>query len=342
MNADIDGPVWVPTLPPSFEQLLAPNLQPIPLLPAIALLLATAYTIGAIRLWMQGRRWSVIRTICFLIGCTLLAVVTGAGIEGYGYELFSVFMFQQLTLMMVVPPLLILGSPGTLLLRATPHGGLGRTTLRVALGALRSPAARLAVHPATVIPLAALSYLGLYLTGAADVLLRTWIGHVGLEIAFLCIGILVATPLISADPLPRRTSFVFRVVDTFAEMQIHAILGLVLMLTHTPIIPFFATIPESWNIDPAIDQSAAGILAWTYGELPLLIILIVTLSRWERRDTRQATTMQALNDAELDEYNEYLRRLSPDTTQPTPTHSDGASSASAPPEARPHSKAQHE
>lgn len=339
MNTDIDGPVWVPTLPPSYEQLLAPNLQPIPLLPAVALLLAAAYTIGAIRLWTQGRRWSVIRTICFLVGCFILMVVTGAGIEGYGYELFSVFMFQQLTLMMVVPPLLILGSPGTLLLRATPHRGLGRTILGAALGALRSPVARAALHPASVIPLAALSYLGLYLTGAADILLRTWIGHVSLEIAFLCIGILVATPLISADPLPRRTSFVFRVVDTFAEMQIHAILGLVLMLTHTPIIPFFTTTPESWNIDSAIDQSVAGILAWTYGELPLLIILIVTLARWERRDTRQAVTKQARNDAELDEYNEYLRRLSPSTTElPPPTRRNGASSSST----SAHSKAQHE
>jgi putative membrane protein len=344
MTADIDGPVWIPTLPPSFEQFLAPSLQPIPVLPALALLLATVYTIGATRMWTHGRRWSVIRTACFLLGCALLAVVTGAGIEGYGYELFSVFMFQQLTLMMVVPPLLILGSPGTLLLRATPHRGLGRVVLRLGLGALRSPAARYALHPASVIPFAALSYLGLYLTGAADLLLRTWIGHVGLEIAFLAIGILVATPLVSADPLPRRTSFVFRIVDTFAEMQIHAILGLVLMLTLTPIIPFFAAPPESWDIDPAVDQAAAGILAWTYGELPLLIILIVTLARWERRDTRQAAASQDRNDSELDEYNDYLRRLNPNPPEPaSSTYSSGVSGTSTTPtEARTQSKAQHE
>jgi putative membrane protein len=262
------------------------------------------------------------------VGCIFLAVVTGTGIEGYGYELFSVFMFQQLTLMMVIPPLLILGSPGTLLLRSTPHHGLGRLTLRIALSALRSPLARFALHPALVIPLVALTYLGLDLTGAADTLLRTWIGHVGLEIAFLSIGVLVATPLISADPLPRRTSFIFRVVDTFVEMQVHAVLGLVLILTLTPIVPFFAAVPESWDIDPAVDQSLAGVLAWTYGELPLLVILIVTLARWERRDTKQATMLQTENDAELDDYNAYLRQLSQNTAPRPPARSVGDPSSS--------------
>lgn len=305
----IDGPVWVPILPPSFEQFLAPNIQPIPLLPLVALILAAWYAVGAIRLWSQRRRWSIIRTICFLLGCCMLAVVTGAGIEGYGYEMFSVFMFQQLTLMMIVPPLLVLGSPGTLLLRATPHRGLGRTTLRVALCALRSAGARLALHPALVIPLMLLSYLGLYLTGAADVLLRTWVGHTSLEIAFLTVGILVATPLASADPLPRRPSFVSRLFDTFAEMQIHAVFGLVMILTLTPMIPFFVDTPASWNIDPALDQAMAGVLAWTYGELPLLTILIITLARWQRQDSIRAVRTQERDDAELDDYNEYLRRL---------------------------------
>ncbi|MFU8947680.1 cytochrome c oxidase assembly protein [Mycetocola zhadangensis] len=321
MTADVEGPVWIPSLPPTLEQFLAPNLQPIPVLPILALILATAYTAGAVRLWTRGRRWSALRSTCFLVGCIFLAVVTGTGIEGYGYELFSVFMFQQLTLMMVIPPLLILGSPGTLLLRSTPHHGFGRLTLRIALGALRSPLARFALHPALVIPLVALTYLGLFLTGAADTLLRTWIGHVGLEIAFLSIGVLVATPLISADPLPRRTSFIFRVVDTFVEMQVHAVLGLVLILTLTPIVPFFAAVPESWDIDPAVDQSLAGVLAWTYGELPLLVILIVTLARWERRDTKQATMLQTENDAELDDYNAYLRQLSQNTAPRAPVRS---------------------
>lgn len=306
----IVGPVWWPTLPPSFEQLLFAGLQPVPLLPVIALILAVAYTSGAIRMWARGCRWSVIRTACFLLGCLLLFAVTGAGVEGYGLGMFSVFMFQQLTLMMVIAPLLVLGSPGTLLLRATPHRGVGRSVLRLALGGLRSRAARFALHPALVIPLMLLCFFGLYLSGAANVLLRTWTGHILLEIVFLSVGILVTAPLVSSDPLPRRTSYVSRLFDIFIEIQVHAIFGLVMLLSTTPLVDYFVTAaPEAWDVDPVRDQGVAGILAWTYGELPLVVMLIVTLTRWYSQDTTRAAKAQSRNDAEMVEYNEYLRRL---------------------------------
>ncbi|WP_308297851.1 cytochrome c oxidase assembly protein [Brevibacterium jeotgali] len=109
---------------PSLETFLAPTVQPLPLLPGIAVVMGLLNLAGAIRLWSGGRRWPVWRALCFLLGCAALAVTMGAGVEGYGFRMFSVFMFQQLTLMMAIPPLLVLGSPGTLLLRAMPHRGL--------------------------------------------------------------------------------------------------------------------------------------------------------------------------------------------------------------------------
>ncbi|MCQ6273301.1 cytochrome c oxidase assembly protein, partial [Pseudarthrobacter sp. R1] len=112
-KAGVEGPVWVPSLPPSLGEYLAPNLQPVPLIPALALVAALFYLAGAISLWRQGRRWSPVRSVSFLVGCAAIIVVMGAGIEGYGLRMFSIFMFQQLTLMMAVPPLLVIGSPGT-------------------------------------------------------------------------------------------------------------------------------------------------------------------------------------------------------------------------------------
>lgn len=309
-HPSVIGPVRWPTLPPSFEQFLVPELQPVPLLPALALILAAVYLAGAIRMWARGYRWPMIRTVCFLFGCLLLFAVTGLGVEGYGFGMFSVFMFQQLTLMMVVAPLLVLGSPGTLLLRATPHRGVGRSVLRFALCGLRSRAAGFAMHPALVIPLMLLCFFGLYLGGVANVLLRTWTGHIFLEVVFLVVGILITAPLISSDPLPRRRSYVSRLFDVFIEMQVHAMFGLVMLLSTTPLVAFFVTAaPEAWGVDPVRDQGIAGILAWTYGELPLVIILIVTLGRWHRQDTTRAAKAQSRSDAETDTYNEYLKRL---------------------------------
>ncbi|WP_405219514.1 cytochrome c oxidase assembly protein [Agrococcus sp. Ld7] len=297
-------------LPPSFDQFLLPVSPTVPVLPAAAAILAIAYLTGVVRLRRHGHRWPWLRTACFLLGCVLLAIVAGAGIDAYGQLMFSIFMFQQLALMMVIAPLLVLGSPGSLLLRATPHRGVGNTVLRVALCGLRSRAARFALHPALVIPLMLLSFFGLYVGGVADVVLRSWIGHVVLEVGFLIVGVLITAPLVSSDPLPRRTSYPGRMFDIFVEMQVHAAFGLVMLFSSTPFVPYFATAtPESWDIDPVRDQGIAGILAWTFGELPLLAMLIVTLARWQRGDRRRAQRAQGRADEEADAYNEYLQRL---------------------------------
>lgn len=111
-------------------------------------------------------------------------------------------MFQQLTLMMAVPPLLVYGSPGKLLLRAVPHRYGGRAVLRTALWGLRARWGRVALHPAFMVPLFLFSFYGVYFTGISDALLSTWAGHTGLELLFLASGIVFTVPLISRDPLP--------------------------------------------------------------------------------------------------------------------------------------------
>ncbi|ERG64457.1 hypothetical protein L332_08340 [Agrococcus pavilionensis RW1] len=299
-----------PLPPPGFEQFLLPASPAVPVLPALALVLAIAYLAGVLRLRRHGHPWPWLRTACFLLACLLMAVVTGAGIDAYGQLMFSILMFQQLALTMVIAPLLVLGSPGTLLLRATPHRGLGSTVLRVALCALRSRAARLALHPVLVIPLMLLSFFGLYVGGIADALLPTSIGHVVLEVAFLVVGIVITAPLVSSDPLPRRTTYPSRMFDIFLEMQVHAAFGLVMLFSPTPFVAYFTTsTPDSWGVDPLRDQGVAGILAWTFGELPLLLMLIVTLARWRLQDTSRAARDVRRADEDTEAYNAYLRQL---------------------------------
>lgn len=316
----MDGPVWIPTEPPSMETFLAPTLQPIPLIPAIAVVMGLLYLAGAVRLWSTGRRWPVWRTLCFVLGCAAIAVTMGAGVEGYGLKMFSVFIFQQLTLMMAIPPFLVLARPGTLLLRATPHRGLGRVVLRLAHAGLRSRLARIALHPGFTVSLFLLTYYGIYLSGMDDRLLSTWSGHMGLELLFLTSGILFTIPILSSDPLPAKQGFGGRLLDVAIEMPLHAFFGVVLMVASTPIVEFFATPPASWDIDPMHDQKIAGGLAWAYAEAPTVLILVFLLNQWFRSDTRQARRADAEADLngtpELDAYNAYLEQLA--DTDPGP------------------------
>ncbi len=308
-----EGPVWTPTAPPSLGEFLSFNLQPFPLLPAIAIALAAVYLAGAVRLWSAGRRWPVWRTVLFLLGCLAILATTGLGVEGYGFELFSVFMFQQLTLMMAVPPLLVLGSPGTLLLRSLPHNALGGLIHKQSIRLLRSRVSRFLIHPGFTLPVFLISFYGLYLGGLADFFLGTWAGHLGLEVFFLVSGVLFTIPILSADPLPRRQTYAGRLMDLFGEMALHAFFGVIIMMAPAPLVRTFTTPPASWGVDLVYDQQIAGALSWSYGELPTVIILLFLLPRWFRDDTRKAKAADRqadrFGDPELDAYNEYLARL---------------------------------
>lgn len=304
---------WIPDAPPTLLGFLAPVALPFPLLPLIAVLMAAAYLAGAARLWMSGRRWSAWRTVSFLLGCFVLAAVTGLGVEAYGYALLSVFMFQQLTLMMAIPPLLVLGSPGTLLLRATPHRGLGRLVLRGAHAGLRSRIARWALSPWVALPLYLFAFYGLYLADFADPILAAPAGHLGLEIWFLVAGILFTIPVLSSDPLPIRLSHGGRALDVFAEAALHAFFGVFLMMATTLLVDYFVAPTQALGIDPLEDQQLAGGLAWSYGEAPTLLMLLFVMHRWFRDDTARDAAADRYADThgtpELDAYNAYLETL---------------------------------
>ncbi|MFI9509769.1 cytochrome c oxidase assembly protein [Nocardia sp. NPDC052566] len=306
------GVAHIPTAPPSLGAMLAWYPQPIPLLPALAILAALAYGLGLRRLRGIGRPWPWWRSACFLGGCALLLVVTGLAIEGYGYTLFSAWMFQHLTLSIAIPPLLVLGSPGVLLLRAVPHHGLGRWVLRLALGALRGRPARILLsHPVTI-SLFLFSYYGVYLTSIVDVVGASTIGHLGLELFFLASGILFIVPVLSTGPLPVRQTNIGRFFDLFLEMPLHAFFGVIIMMATSPMIERFAHPPAGWGVDPMADQQLAGALAWSYGEPIAFVIVVVFAIRWRRDEERSAASRERENrsgDAELAAYNAYLADL---------------------------------
>lgn len=323
----------IPTNPPGFDQFIGVSTTSLFILPGLALLAAVAYLTAAIVLWIRGRSWSITRTIVFLLGCTVVAVVTGASLEDYSQVMLSVFMFEQLTLMMLAPPLLVLGSSGTLLLRVLPHQGAGRLVLIVALTALRSRVARWVLHPAVSVAVFLLLFYGLYLGDLVDPILALPFGHLALELAFLGAGVIFTIPILSDDPLPIRMSYPARALDLGAEVALHAFFGVFLMVSPMLVTDYFANPPASLSIDPLVDQGVAGGLAWSYGEGPTVLMLLFILHRWFRDDTARATAADAradrFGDTDLDAYNDYLARLRGDR-RVSETSSEGGPDAATP------------
>ncbi len=276
----------------------------------LAIVCLVIYLVGAISLWIAGKPWSVLAAASFFVGCLIWFLVTGLSGNTYADELVSVLVFQQITLMVFVPPFLLMGSPGRLLLRATPHRGLGRPVLRAAVGAYRSRTALVLLHPAMVVIIAALAFPTLYFTDAVSWFLALPGGHLILLTFFLVFGVIGAAPLWAVDPLPREPSFPVRLVDLFIEIQIHAVFGLLLLVNAGRMFSWYAEDPKDWGLTRELDQAIGGGLVWSYGTLPLIVVLVVTFSKWRVSDLRQAKRRQTQEDADLDAYNAYLAEMS--------------------------------
>jgi putative copper resistance protein D len=66
-------------------------------------------------------------------------------------------------------------------------------------------------------------------------------------------------------------------------------------------------------VDLAADQRLGGGIAWSFGEIPVLVLVVVMTLRWFLSDSRDARRFdrneQRTGGAELSAYNDYLARL---------------------------------
>jgi cytochrome c oxidase assembly factor CtaG/putative copper export protein len=156
-----------------------------------------------------GAGWQPVRTAAWVAGCLALTLVTSGGPAVYGRTSFSAHMLQHLSLMLLVPLLLVLGSPLTLALRTLPgrtDGSLGlRETLLLVLhsrplGVLRDPVAAAG--------LLAGGFIGFYyVSGAFQLALFTHTGHVLMSVYFLTAGCLFVWVMLGADHDRARSAY---------------------------------------------------------------------------------------------------------------------------------------
>jgi putative copper resistance protein D len=311
----------LPELPPTTGRVLGLDLGAASPVAWLAVLLAVVYLGGLWRLHRRGVRWPVLRTVAWLAGCASVFHVCASGLQSYGMALFSLHMVQHMVLTMISPLLLLLGAPVTLALRALPASpGPSGVPRRLLLRGLHSRLGRIVAHPLFTVPLFIVSLYGVYLTPVFDDLMRTTPGHTFMLLHFLMTGLLFFGPILAVDPWPRRAGHGARMLELLLPAPFHAFFGVIVMISNTLLLTSFAGAPESWDIDPLYDQGAAGGIAWSFGELPTVLVLAVVFFQWSRSEDRTNRAAERAReraiargesgeDPALTAYNERLRRL---------------------------------
>lgn len=282
---------------------------------ATAAAMAGLYLAAVLRLRRRGDGWPWGRTVPWLAGCVALVWATSGGPGVYGAVSFSTHMIQHMTLMMVVAPLLVLGGPVLLALRALPSrrdGGRGIREWILLL--VHSRLLRLFANPIVAAVLFAGSLVVFYYTDWFEWSLQTHQGHFFMTVHFLASGYLFFFVLIGIDPGPERPSYPMRLILLLATLAFHAFFGLALMSQTT-------VLAEDWwhalgFTDSAAllaDQRVGGGIAWGAGEVPVVLVALAVVRQWVRSDERTAKRLDRKadrdGDADLAAYNARLAGL---------------------------------
>ncbi|HEX5542089.1 MAG TPA: cytochrome c oxidase assembly protein [Micromonospora sp.] len=264
---------------------------PDPLLLAAPLTAAGCYLAGVWRLHRRGDRWPMARTAAFLAGCVVVLIAASSGLARYGPVLFSVHMVQHLLLMMVAPILMVLSAPVTLALRTLRKAqdpawpGL-REWIQ---GLLHSRYAMVLTHPIVALTIYVGSMYVMYFTGIFEIALRSHAAHLAMVAHFFAGGYLFFWLVIGVDPGGRpKLSAPIRILLVLISMILHAILGLVIMQS-TELLAgnWFTTLARDWGPTLLDDQHTAGGIAWSFGEIPTVLVIIILVRQWIQADERE-------------------------------------------------------
>lgn len=281
-----------------------------------AIVLAAVYIAGVVRLRRRGDAWPVGRTVAWLLGCAVLLIATSSGIGRYMPAMFSVHMAAHMLLSMLTPILLVLGAPVTLALRALPAAGKSNPPgpREWLLAALHSRVSRILTNPLVALALFVGGFYGLYFGGIFDATAGSHAAHVAMNLHFLLSGYLFYWVVIGVDPTPRPIPPLAKLAIVFASLPLHAFFGVVLMGSKEILAGgFYESLKLYWHTDLAGDQRLGGGIAWSAGEVPLVLVLIALLVQWNRSDRRTATRLDRAadrdDDADLAAYNRMLAEL---------------------------------
>ncbi|MGA0130909.1 MAG: cytochrome c oxidase assembly protein [Candidatus Nanopelagicales bacterium] len=295
--------------PPAYELTFALTTFEIePTILLVGIFAIALYLKGVRTLTLRGDSWPINRTILWISGVVLAVYVTNSYLGRYALVLFSVHMVVHMILAMTVPILLPLAAPITLALRALPATTKSTITLREAIGLfLASRFSKIVTHPVIAFLLFATSTWMLYFSPLLTSLMASHLGHLFMDLHFILVGYVFFWTIIGKDPNHYKVSDPIRLGLVFLAAVFHGFFGFIVSSAENPLGGgWFFQVAPAWLADPVADQQLGGAIAWGFGEIPTVIVLIILLYQWAKRDEKVA---KRFTQADTDAYNEYLAKL---------------------------------
>lgn len=216
---------------------------------------------------------------CFAAGVAVMFIALTSPVDTLGDSyLFSAHMLQHMILILVVPPLLILGLAPRFV----------RAVIAVpALGAIE----RFARRPA-IAWLPAMAALWIWhLPALFDAALASEGLHIVEHLCFMVTATIFWWPILSpleSSRMPAMAALLY----LFAAMLATSLLGIAITFAAPGLYPPYlhpedtlgiaGLLRDGWGLTPEIDQELGGLLMWVPGGFAFLAAIFVVMARWYR------------------------------------------------------------
>jgi putative membrane protein len=238
-------------------------------------LLALAYAIA----WTRGPRTGLRFPVPFMAALVVLLVALNGPLHDLSdYYLFSAHMVQHLLLTLVVPPLLLAGTPGwmadAIVERLRRWPGVG--------GLLRA-----ATRPVPTLTIYAVALIGWHLPGPYGAALDHHRLHVIEHLVLIATALLAWWPVLSPSALLPRLHYGAQILYLFAfGIPMTVVAAMITGAEHT-LYPFYAAAPRLFGLTALADQRLGGLIMWVPAGLIPLTAFTVVFFRWAAAEDDQ-------------------------------------------------------
>ena len=209
----------------------------------------------------------------FLAGVLVLFVALLSPLHELGDKyLFSAHMVQHLLLMLVLPPLLMLGTPGWML---RPLVLWSPRALSLALFLTRPLVAFLLFGAVLVL---------WHVPSLYDLTLRERDVHILEHLTFIGVALLMWWPILGRVQELPRPSYLFRILYLFLLPTVPSFVGAGITFSDSVLYKWYAEAPRVWGISAHTDQQVGGVIMWVPGGVVFLLTFVVVFLMWAHQE----------------------------------------------------------
>ncbi len=227
---------------------------------------------------LLGRR----RLALFLGGLLSLWIAIGSPLSAFDEASFTVHMIQHILLMLVAPPLILLGEPTLPFLHGLPQWMVRHVLGLVSRSAGVQAAWKFLGHPVVCWLSSAIALIVWHVPAAFELALRSDSWHDVEHFCFLATSLLFWWPVVQPYPSAARWSRWTIPVYLFLGMFPSGALGAFLTFCDRVLYPSYIGKPSLFGLTPMEDQILGGSLMWVLGIflclVPAVAIMLKLLS----------------------------------------------------------------